>query len=350
MYAWPSPFNKTIPFIKRKRGKKIILLVSGNAFWYGFGKTVALEFPKNEWKCFQSPSTFSLASAEMGWGVEEVICIGLHTNKEESIKPFLAPKVRFLVLLKDGNSVRKLTDYFTINGFGESEFTILESLGYKNFNKRQVIANKNYLVNIRHPVCVAIETKGNGNVVPKNSGKPDFLFINDGQITKQFMRSITLSALSPSPHEHLWDLGAGSGSISIEWLLCDLTTTASAVEIDKKRIKNIKENCKTFGLKRLEIYQSDINKTLLKLKQPNAVFIGGGFNEKLFRKIWTMVSKNVRIVINSVTVDTQSTVTKLYLKFGGELNKFEFSQTKKVGSSSVWLNKYPVVQWKVVKN
>ena len=237
----PVPIKKTFQKLKNNQGKKIVILVSGNAFWFGLGSLISRQFNRDEWQCFQAPSSFSLASAEMGWRMEDVMFFGLHAKKLEVIRASIAPNIKFIILLRDGNSVKKLTNFFTENGFGDSKFTIFESLGYKNFKKKNTVAKNNNFINLKHPLCVAIETRGNGLVIPSNSGIPDLFFANDGQITKQYIRSITLSALSPMPYKHLWDLGSGSGSIAVEWLLSEKTTTVSAVEKNKKRIKLAKK-------------------------------------------------------------------------------------------------------------
>ena len=343
------PLEKTIQELKKNKGKKIVLLVSGNAFWYGLGSLISKHFKRKDWQCIQAPSTFSLASSEMGWSMENILFFGLHAKNYETLRPFMAPKVKFIILLRHGESVKKLTKFFTANGFGDSEFTILESLGYKNFKKRRTTAKSNNIRNISHPVCVAVETMGKGLIIPKNTGKPDKIFLNDGQLTKQYVRSITLSSLSPTPFEHLWDLGAGSGSIAVEWLLSEKTATVTAVEKNKKRIKFINQNCKKFGIDRICILNNDFEKVFKKLRKPDAIFIGGGLNEKLFKKIWNFIPVNTRIVVNSVTIETESCITNLYKQFGGSLLKIELSDLKSIGKSHVWSNNYPIVQWKVIK-
>ena len=345
----PIPLEKTIQILKRNRGKKIVLLVSGNAFWFGLGNLISNHFNREDWQCFQSPSTFSLASAEMGWNMENVLFFGLHAKKNQLIRPFVAPGVRLIILLKDGSSVKELTEYFSNIGFGESKFTIFESLGYKSFRKRSIIAKKNSIKKINHPVCVAIETKGNGLVIPKNSGKPDKFFENDGQLTKQYVRSITISSLAPKPFEHLWDLGAGSGSIALEWLLSDKTTVASAVEKNKKRTKFIGRNCEKFGIDRINIINDDIKNIFKKLKKPNAIFIGGGLDKSLFEKIWNFIPKKTRIVVNSVTIETESCMTNLFNIYGGSLMRIELSDIKMIGNKHSWSRNYPIVQWKIEK-
>lgn len=348
-YTLLIPLERTIQELKKNKGRKIVLLVSGNAFWFGLGSLVSQNFKSKDWQCIQAPSSFSLASSEMGWTMENTLFFGLHAKNNEILRPFMAPKVKFIILLKEGKSVQKLTDFFTVNGFGDSEFTILESLGYKNFRKRHTIARSNNIQNINHPVCVAIETKGKGLRIPKNTGKPDNIFLNDGQLTKQYIRSITLSSLSPTPFEHLWDLGSGSGSIAVEWLLSESTTTATAIEKNKERVNFIYKNCQKFGIDRICIFNDDIEKVLKKLKKPDAIFIGGGLNEKLFKKIWNFIPNNTRIVVNSVTIETESCITNLFNHFGGSLLKIELSNLKSIGKSHAWSNNYPIVQWKVTK-
>jgi len=345
----PIPLEKIIKILKRNRGKKIVLLVSGNAFWFGLGNLISNHFDREDWQCFQSPSTFSLASAEMGWNMEKVLYFGLHAKKNEIIRPYIAPGVKFIILVKNGNSVKELTDYFSTIGFGESKFTIFESLGYRSFKKRNTIAKKNSFKKLYHPVCVAIETLGHGCVIPKSSGKPDKFFENDGQLTKQYVRAITVSSLSPKPFEHLWDLGAGSGSIAIEWLLSDKTTVASAVEINKKRANFINRNCEKFGINRIKILNDDIKNIFKKLEKPNAIFIGGGLNKSLFEKIWNFIPQKTRIVVNSVTIETESCMTNLFNIYGGSLKRIELSDIKIIGKKHSWSKNYPIVQWKIIK-
>ncbi|MFX5926231.1 cobalamin biosynthesis bifunctional protein CbiET, partial [Acinetobacter baumannii] len=77
---------------------------------------------------------------------------------------------------------------------------------------------------------------------PRASGLPDTLFDHDGQITKRPIRALTLSALAPRPGETLWDIGAGSGSIAIEWLLAHPANRALAVEADAARAERARAN------------------------------------------------------------------------------------------------------------
>ena len=171
------------------------------------------------WRALPGPAAFSLAASRLGWPLETTVCLGLHAAPLARLRPHLAPGVRAVVLVRDGPAVAELAAYLTETGFGATALTVLESLGGPRERVRRATANACDLPDIQHPVAVALEVAGEGLPVPRASGLPDCFFDHDGQITKRPVRALTLSALAPTPGERLWDLGAGSGSIAIEWLL-----------------------------------------------------------------------------------------------------------------------------------
>ena len=346
---WPSPFEEAIKKLLNLRGKKIVVLVSGNAFWYGAGSILAEKLDENEWICFQSPSTFSLAASKIGWAIQDTLCFGLHSVPLETIRPYLAPKIKLIILLKDGSKVIELAKWLSLEKFGESELFIMESLGFKNERLRHTKANKLNFHNINHPVCVGIIISGNGLILPLSSGKPDIFFKNDGQITKQPIRALTMSALAPKPFEHLWDIGSGSGSISMEWLLTHKTNSVSAVEPITSRAEQIRASANKLGLSNLLVFEGKIQNILNKLKKPDVVFIGGGLTNKLLIDVWKIVPKNTRIIINSVTLESSSILTKAHNKYGGSLCKFELSNITNLGNKRAWSKNYPIIQWIVIK-
>jgi precorrin-6Y C5,15-methyltransferase (decarboxylating) len=347
--VWDMPFKKGLEKLFKHKGKKVVVLFSGNVFWYGAGSIIAENLDRNEWICYQSPSTFSLAAAKVGWAIQDTLCFGLHASPLETLRPYLAPKIKIIVLLKDGESVTSLGKWLTQEGFGKSDLFVMESLGFKNEKIRHTKANVLHFDNIKHPVCLAIIISGNGTVIPYSSGKPDFLFLNDGQITKQPIRALTISAMAPKPFEHLWDIGSGSGSISIEWLLASNTNTASAIEILSKRAEQIKSSAKKFGLDKLSVYNNDINEIIDTLQKPDVIFVGGGLTEQLLLRIWKLISSETRIIINSVTLETTSLLIEAHKKYGGSLHKFELSNITNLGKKRAWSKSYPIVQWVVKK-
>ena len=344
-FLWPTPFEKGIKELLKFRGKKIVVLVSGNPFWFGAGNKIVEKLDKSEWICFQSSSTFSLVATRMGWAIQNTLCFGLHSLPFESICRHLAPNVKMIVLLKDGESVLKLAEWLTLKNFGRSEFVVMESLGYKNEKIRRTIASEIDFRDINHPVSVAISILGNGDPISLSSGRPDNLFKNDGQITKQPIRALTMSFLAPKPFEHLWDIGSGSGSIAMEWLLSHNSNSVSAIEFKSNRVEQIKFNAKKLGLNNLTIYEDKIENIIEKLAKPDAVFIGGGLTINLLNNIWNIIPKNTKIVVNSVTLETGSILINAQKKYGGELYKFEVSKVGNLGKNRAWSKSYPIIQW-----
>ena len=344
-FLWPSPFEKGITELLKFRGKKVVVLVSGNPFWFGAGNKIIEKLDNSEWICFQSPSTFSIVASRMGWAIQDTLCFGLHAVPFESICRYLAPNVKMILLLKDGENVLKLAEWLTLKNFGRSDFVVMESLGFKNEKIRRTIASEIDFIDINHPVSVAISILGNGETIPLSSGKPDNLFKNDGQITKQPIRALTMSALAPKPFEHLWDIGSGSGSIAIEWLLSHNTNTASAVEFKSIRVEQIKLNATKLGLNNLIVYEDKIENILEKLSKPDVVFIGGGLTVNLLKDVWNIIPKNTRLVVNSVTLETGSILINAHKKYGGELYKFEVSKVGNLGKNRAWSKSYPIIQW-----
>ena len=344
-FLWPSPFEKGIKELLKFRGKKVVVLVSGNPFWFGAGNKIIEKLDNSEWICFQSSSTFSIVASRMGWAIQDTLCFGLHAVPFESICRYLAPNVKMILLLKDGENVLKLAEWLTLKNFGRSDFVVMESLGFKNEKIRRTIASEIDFIDINHPVSVAISILGNGETIPLSSGKPDNLFKNDGQITKQPIRALTMSALAPKPFEHLWDIGSGSGSIAIEWLLSHNTNTASAVEFKSSRVEQIKLNATKLGLNNLIVYEDKIENILEKLSKPDVVFIGGGLTVNLLKDVWNIIPKNTRLVVNSVTLETGSILINAHKKYGGELYKFEVSKVGNLGKNRAWSKSYPIIQW-----
>ena len=343
------PFKKTIDRILTMRGQKVILLVSGDPFWYGAGNVISNSLQDNEYISYPVPSTFSLIASKMGWPIEQIFCIGLHAKLFRSIRHLLYQKAKFILLLKNGDQVLQFSKWLTSEGFGKSQIYIIESIGFKNERIRDTLAEKLTFSNIRHPVSIAFEVKGKGFVFPSSTGKDDFIFENDGQISKKQIRAITLSSLSPRPAQHLWDIGSGSGSISIEWLLINNLNCATAIEIKKSRALQIKKTAYKLGLEKLNVIQTDAMKVLKKLEKPDAVFIGGGFTEKLFKCVWNIIPNGTTLVANSVTLETNALFSELQKIYGGNLTKIEISNIKKLGTKRSWDYNYPVTQFVLEK-
>jgi precorrin-6Y C5,15-methyltransferase (decarboxylating) len=293
------------------------------------------------------PSTFSLAAARLGWRLESVVCLGLHAAPFERLVPHLARGARIICLLRDGSAAGELATWLTERGWGASPFWTLAALGGP---RERITQHRAYGYGVGTGdslIAVALEARGSQGIA-RSSGLPDELFAHDGQITKRPMRALALSALSPRPGERLWDIGAGSGSISVEWALCG--GTAIAIEAREERAANIRANAAAFGLThRVTVIAGSAPEVLATLETPDAVFVGGGLDAALFDAVWPRLAAGTRLVAHAVTLETEALLVELHQRHGGELMRVEIAHAGALGRYRSWDAARPVVQWSVVK-
>jgi precorrin-6Y C5,15-methyltransferase (decarboxylating) len=344
---WPVPFDDGIPRLLAHRGRRVAMLVSGDPFWFGAGTAVTCHLAPDEWIAHPAPSTFGLAVSRLGWRLEDTACLGLHAAPLSRLRQHIAPDRRAIALVRDGAAVGALARYLCDLGFGGSRLHILEALGGPRERIREIAAADLDFEDIAHPVAVGIVFAGEGAVLPQTSGLPDAWFEHDGQLTKRPIRALTLSALAPKPGETLWDIGAGSGSIGIEWLLAHTSTQATAFETDPIRTARVSSNAAALGVDRLRVVRGRAPDALEDHATPNAVFIGGGLSEALLGALWTKLPTGTRLVANAVTLESEAVLARWHGLKGGSLLRIELSDAASLGTRRGWRASYPVVQWSV---
>jgi precorrin-6B C5,15-methyltransferase / cobalt-precorrin-6B C5,C15-methyltransferase len=343
--AWPVPFD--IASVLACRGRPTAVLASGDPFWHGAGSSLAAKLSQEEWIAHPAPSTFSLAAARLGWALEETICIGLHAAPFERLLPVLARGARIICLVRDGRAAADLAGWLTARGWGASSFCALSALGGPREQIAQCKAGDYAFSTAPNPLAVALLVDG-ASGLPRCSGLPDDRFAHDGQITKRPMRALALSALAPRANELLWDIGAGSGSISVEWALSG--GRAIAIEAREDRAANIRANAAAFGLAhRIKVVAGRAPDALADLEEPDAVFFGGGLDGAMFERVWSLLPEAARVVAHSVTLETESLVAELHKRHGGALMRIEVSHAAPLGGFRCWEASRPVVQWSAVK-
>ncbi|MBR0956413.1 precorrin-6y C5,15-methyltransferase (decarboxylating) subunit CbiE [Bradyrhizobium japonicum] len=342
---WPVPFDANV--VLSCRGRPTVVLASGDPFWHGAGAALAEKLGSDEWIAHPAPSTFSLAAARLGWRLETTTCIGLHAAPFERLVPHLVRDAHIICLMRNAAAVGDLAKWLTERGWGASLMWTLEALGgpreYTDQHRVDLFAEEV----AADLVAVAVWARGTQGI-PRSSGLPDDLFVHDGQITKRPVRALALSALAPRPGERLWDIGAGSGSVSVEWALCG--GTATAIEAREDRAANIQQNAVAFGLAhRITVVTGKSPGALATLDAPDAVFIGGGLDVAMFDAIWSRLSPGARLVAHSVTLETEALLSELHQRHGGELMRVEISHAAPLGRYRSWEAARPVVQWSVVR-
>ena len=342
---WPEPFSLA-PLLER-RGQVTAMLASGDPFWHGAGGSLARHLPPAEWRAFPGPSTFSLAAARLGWPLQGVRCLGLHAAPFARARPALAPGARLICLMRDGPAVAAFAGWLAGAGFGASMLHVLEALGGPRERVRHARADALDPADIAAPVAVAVEAAG-GPALSAVPGREASLFAHDGQISKGPMRALTLAALAPVPGALLWDIGAGSGAVAVEWALAG--GRALAIEARADRAANIAENVARFGVDdRVEVIVGRAPAALAGLAPPDAIFLGGGAGEAMLAALWAALPAGARLVANAVTVETEMLLARWHGAHGGRLTRIALAEAGPLGAGRGWAPARPVTQWQVTR-
>jgi precorrin-6B C5,15-methyltransferase / cobalt-precorrin-6B C5,C15-methyltransferase len=350
--TWPSPFAEGYPMILARRGSPTCVLATGDPFHYGVGAELARLIPAEEIVCHPQPSAFSLAAARMGWSLPDCDCVSLHGRALERIIPYLQPGARILALSWDGSTPGRLAELLKARGMGSSKITVLEAMGGPRERIRRAIADRFDIAEIEPLNTVAVEVMASrdARVVPLTSGLPDSWFENDGQLTKAEIRALTLAALAPKAGELLWDIGLGAGSVGIEWCLRHPRNRCIGIEERPERAERARRNAQELGATALDIRIGQAPGALADLPAPDAIFIGGGASEAgVFEIAWAALKPGGRLVVNAVTLETETLLGTLYARHGGSMRRLALSRLEAVGGMHGWRAAMPVTQWVVTK-
>lgn len=348
--AWPSPLSEGIDQLLALRGQRVCVLASGDPFHYGIGSTLSEYVPASEMEVFPAPSAFSLACARLGWPLQKSRLLSLHGRAMSRLNGHLHHDVRIVALTSDGAAPALMASMLTERNMGESRMIVLEALGGPRENIQsftaQALARESRAFDALNVVALEIVQQGDTAVAGLAPGRSDVLFEHDGQITRRDIRAMTLARLSPRPGERLWDIGAGSGSVSIEWLLLDDSLEAVAIERDDTRSQRIRRNAETLGVPRLEIVQGQAPEALNELTTPQAIFVGGGVsNMALMARCFDALAPGGRLVANAVTLESELALGECHRLLGGELMRLSLEQTAPLGSMIGWTPARTITQW-----
>lgn len=340
--TWPVPFSDGLPILLGLRGQRVAVLVSGDPFWFGAGRVIADALRPGEWRALPVPSTFSLMAARLGWPLEATPCLGLHAAPLVQLRTHLVAGGRIMVLLRNGAAVGALAEWLCAQGFGASRLHVCEALGGAKERLRIAQAEGFALHDVQHPVAVGVEMAGAGPSFTLASGRADDLFAHDGQITKRPVRALAMSALAPRAGEMLWDIGGGSGSISVEWGLSHPSCRAICIEPRADRRAAIRENVARFGVS-VELVEGSAPEALTALPRPDAVFIGGGLSAALLDALSPL--SGTRMVAHAVTLESEALLTNWAARRCGALMRVEIAQAEPLGRLRGWVPARPIVQW-----
>jgi precorrin-6B C5,15-methyltransferase / cobalt-precorrin-6B C5,C15-methyltransferase len=350
--VWPSPIEDALDAIEAHRGRAVCVLASGDPFFFGVGAMLMRRFAAGEMICVPAPSAFALAAARLGWSQQDCALLSLHGRPLEAIVPHLHPGARILALSWDDATPAKLAALLTARGMGQSKLTVCEAMGGRHERVRATEAQTYALDNVAALNTIALEVlvDRGARVLPRAAGLPDDWFEHDGQITKREIRAMTLAQLTPGRGELLWDIGSGSGSVAIEWMLADPANRAVAIEARQDRASRIARNALTFGVPHLSVVAGEAPQALADLLAPDAIFIGGGAGApQTIERAVDALAPGGRLVVNAVTLETQAASVDWRARHGGDLTQIAVAHAEPVGRYSGWRAAMPVVQWRLVK-
>jgi precorrin-6B C5,15-methyltransferase / cobalt-precorrin-6B C5,C15-methyltransferase len=349
---WTTPLEEAIASILKYRGTPVCILASGDPLCYGIGVTLLRYVPISEMTIIPAPSTFSLACARLGWSMTAVETVSLCGRSPDFLAALLTPNAKLLVLSAGAQTPQLVADLLTQRGYGDSQMTVLEHLGGDREHITSDVARVRSKTDVAALNAIAIDCRIDADIPPLNRlpGLPDSAYHHDGQLTKREVRAITLAALAPLPGELLWDVGAGCGSIGIEWLRSHPRCRAIAIEQHSHRWPLIADNMAALGTPHLQLIQGKAPEALADLPTPDAIFIGGGVTAPgLLATCWTALQSGGRLVANAVTVESELQLLQWQQQVGGELTRIAIQRTQNIGGFLGWKPLIPVTQLVVVK-
>jgi precorrin-6B C5,15-methyltransferase / cobalt-precorrin-6B C5,C15-methyltransferase len=349
---WPSPIENALDAIEAHRGRPVCVLASGDPFFFGVGAMLMRRFTSDEMTSVPAPSAFALVASRLGWSQQDCALLTLHGRPLEAIIPHLQPGARIVALSWDDATPAKLAALLTQRGMGRSRLTICEAMGGLSERIRTTEAQDFVLDNFAALNTIALEvvSERGARVLARTAGLPDEWFEHDGQITKREIRAITLSLLAPRRGDLLWDVGSGSGSVAIEWMLADPANRAVAIEVRHDRAERIARNALSFGVPGLSVVTGEAPHVFADLTPPDAIFIGGGASAPgMIERALSALAPGGRLVVNAVTLETQAACVDWRARWGGELTQIAIAQAEPVGRYSGWRAAMPIVQWRFIK-
>lgn len=348
--TWPSPFDALLDTLHALRGRRVAVLATGDPLWYSVGARIGRDIDTAEIVYHPQLSAFQLACARLGWSLADVETLTAHGRPPEQILPFIAPGAQLLVLTAGSESPRQIARLLTDRGYGPSVMTVLAHLdGADESLVTGLASGWARDVPAFHVLAIECVADNGAQVISRTPGLPDDMFNHDGQITKREVRAVTLSKLMPQRAGLLWDVGAGCGSIGIEWMRAATDARAIGIDPSEDRRDMAMENAMSLGVPKFDMVLGRAPAAFDGLPSPDAVFIGGGLSVAAAEAALDALKPLGRLVANAVTLESEAVLMSLYARFGGELTRISVARARPVGRLTGWGPMMPVTQWSLLK-
>ncbi len=348
--AWPHPFDALITTIEDLRGRRVVILATGDPLWFSVGARIGRAIDPAEIVYHPQLSAFQLAAARMGWSLPDVETLTVHGRPVEQMIAFIQPDARLLVLTTGAETPGQIAEFLTARGFGGSKMSVLAAMGGKDEARFDGVAETwDHEVPAFNTLAVECNAAPDAALLPRVPGLADNLFQSDGTMTKQEVRAATVAKLMPMRGALLWDIGTGCGSVAIEWMRAARYARAIGIEPRADRRAMAAANALALGVPKLELVDGTVPDALVDLAAPDAIFIGGGLSRATFEAAWSALRPLGRMVANAVTLESEAELIALHKAYGGDLVKLSIHRAEPVGRLTGWRPLMPVTQWSLVK-
>ncbi|MBJ3763629.1 precorrin-6y C5,15-methyltransferase (decarboxylating) subunit CbiE [Maribius pontilimi] len=348
--AWPSPFDALIDMLKGYRGRRVVVLATGDPLWFSVGARIGRAIPAREILYHPQLSAFQLAAARLGWSLADVETLTVHGRPVEQMIAFIQPDARLLILTTGAETPARIAAFLTERGFGGSPMTVLANMGGAEEARFDGVAESwNHVVPAFNTLAVDCVAAPDAALLPRVPGLDDDLFQHDGTMTKQEVRAVTLAKLMPMRGALLWDVGTGCGSVAVEWMRAARYARAIGIEPRADRRAMAAANALALGAPKLELIDGTAPAALQGLDAPDAVFLGGGLGKDVFDAAWDRLKPLGRLVANAVTLESEGVLGALHARHGGQLVRLQSARAEGVGRFRGWRPAMPVTQWSLIK-
>lgn len=352
---WPQPFSIEPLLALRATYERVCVLASGDPMFYGVGATLARHVAAGEMDVLPAPSSLSLAAARLGWALQDTAAVSLVGRPLDGLRRHLHARSRVLALSADGRTPAALAAFLAAQGYGATRLTVFEHLGGPLERRIEGRADAWHADEVAALNLVAFECEADGAAAAARAwtltpGLPDDAYRHDGQLTKRDVRALTLARLAPTPGALLWDVGAGSGSIGIEWMRAHAACRAIAIESNGERQRFIEHNRSALGVPALQLVAGRAPDALAGLAAPDAVFVGGGVTVPgVLETCWARLPSGGRLVANAVTVQSEAALVAWRAQHGGTLTRIGIGEAEPLGRFDTWRQALPVTLYEAVK-
>ncbi len=351
LVRWPSPLKPALPaLLESFADRRVVVLASGDPLVSGIGTTLVELLGPDAVRIRPAVSSVALARAEMRWSAESCDMVSLVGRDVDRVRRFLAPGNRVVVLSGGPSTPAQVAAILVAEGLGATRMTVLSDLGTAEQESRSGTAQA-WSGEVPALNVLCLEVAGESATASLVPGLPDEAYENDGQLTKQHIRASALAALRPRPGELLWDVGAGAGSIGIEWARQDPRNRTLAIERSPERADRIIRNAARLGVPEVRVVEGPAAAAVVgeDLPAPDAVFIGGGATQEVIEACWDALRPGGRLVVHTVTLETEQVVIQAWQRHGGDLARLGVETARPIGRFTGWKPARPVVQWAATK-